>query len=59
MRSKGMGFWGALGGAWGVVQALAHICTRLKKNAKNGLFLDNNEQEVHMVGKNVGDKFFF
>ena len=31
VRSKGMRFWGALGCAWGVVQALAHICTRLKK----------------------------
>ena len=56
VRSKGMRFWGALGCAWGVVQALAHMCTRLKKshflvffeNSSNTFF-----QALCLVGANT------
>ena len=43
MRSKGMRFWGALGCAWGVVQALAHMCTRLKKIGEKWRFFRKSD----------------
>ena len=52
MRSKGMEFWGGLDIFWGVLQALAQMCTRLKKIDEKRAFFGHCGPEFFILSEN-------